>query len=416
MRAVHILLIAASFVVLAGCPGGVIPGPEPVDDDDAIDDDDTSIDDDDATDDDDSSADDDDAGDDDDAVDDDDAGDDDDVVDDDDDGMPDVIVVSIAPDEPLTADDLVATIGLIGGGTPDPAHITWQWLVDSTLRPDLATTTVAASETERGQLWRINVTWDDGSGQIDLESAQVTVGNTAPTATGVTLSPTSVFTDTQVTAIPAGFDDGDGDPPGWSYQWFVAGAPAGGDEGFLASDQFVKGQQVHVEVQPDDGFDLGTAVVSDPVTVLDTPPTAPLISITPTAPAAGMDDLLCAIDTPSSDVDGDFVSYTLSWDVDSVPYPGGGGPWIGPDTTTLPDDTVPGEDTGGSETWTCHALPNDGEEDGPEGQASVTTVAVAMAPDFSLVDDNTTSATYGLAVSPRDYLMAVSGWYFGHST
>ena len=38
------------------------------------------------------------------------------------------------------------------------------------------------------------------------------------------------------------------------------------------------------------------------------------------------------------------------------------------------------------------------------------------APDFSLVDTNTTSPTYGQTVSPRDYTGQVSGWYFGFGT
>ena len=36
--------------------------------------------------------------------------------------------------------------------------------------------------------------------------------------------------------------------------------------------------------------------------------------------------------------------------------------------------------------------------------------------DFSLTDVNTTSATFDMPVSPRDYLGKVSGWYFGHAT
>ncbi len=36
--------------------------------------------------------------------------------------------------------------------------------------------------------------------------------------------------------------------------------------------------------------------------------------------------------------------------------------------------------------------------------------------DFSLIDVNTTSATFDTPVSPRDYLGKVSGWYFGHAT
>lgn len=39
-----------------------------------------------------------------------------------------------------------------------------------------------------------------------------------------------------------------------------------------------------------------------------------------------------------------------------------------------------------------------------------------LVADFSLLDVNPTSSTANQAVSPRDYLQRVSGWYFGHST
>jgi len=39
-----------------------------------------------------------------------------------------------------------------------------------------------------------------------------------------------------------------------------------------------------------------------------------------------------------------------------------------------------------------------------------------LAPDFSLPDVNPNSATHDSSLSPRDYLGAVSAWYFGHST
>ena len=40
----------------------------------------------------------------------------------------------------------------------------------------------------------------------------------------------------------------------------------------------------------------------------------------------------------------------------------------------------------------------------------------ALAPDFCLVDLNTNSSRVGEAITPRDYLQQVSGWYFIHST
>lgn len=42
--------------------------------------------------------------------------------------------------------------------------------------------------------------------------------------------------------------------------------------------------------------------------------------------------------------------------------------------------------------------------------------AVAVVPDFSLVDENPASSLYQKKVSPRDYLGQISAWYFGHAT
>ena len=39
-----------------------------------------------------------------------------------------------------------------------------------------------------------------------------------------------------------------------------------------------------------------------------------------------------------------------------------------------------------------------------------------VAPDFALVDANTYSTRYGQVVSPRDYILQVSGYYFGEAT
>jgi hypothetical protein len=36
--------------------------------------------------------------------------------------------------------------------------------------------------------------------------------------------------------------------------------------------------------------------------------------------------------------------------------------------------------------------------------------------DFKLVDTNPSSSTFEMEVSPRDYIGAISGWYFGHGT
>ncbi len=42
--------------------------------------------------------------------------------------------------------------------------------------------------------------------------------------------------------------------------------------------------------------------------------------------------------------------------------------------------------------------------------------ADGLVPDFALVDENAGSDRFEEAVSPRDYLEKVSGWYFTHAT
>lgn len=62
----------------------------------------------------------------------------------------------------------------------------------------------------------------------------------------------------------------------------------------------------------------------------------------------------------------------------------------------------------------CFALAVIGcsEDDDPTGLGP----GADVVPDFSLKDVNKTSATFDQAVSPRDHLMKVSAWYFGHAT
>lgn len=50
------------------------------------------------------------------------------------------------------------------------------------------------------------------------------------------------------------------------------------------------------------------------------------------------------------------------------------------------------------------------------GTGDVTGELRDQAPDFMLIDVNPNSASFEQAVSPRDYLEKVSGWYFAHAT
>jgi hypothetical protein len=87
------------------------------------------------------------------------------------------------------------------------------------------------------------------------------------------------------------------------------------------------------------------------------PPDAPTVTIEPAEPT-GADDLVCVITAPSTDPDGDEVTYAYSWAVGDSP-------------TNLSSDTVVGEYTGDGQEWTCTVVPTDGTAEGPPGEATI---------------------------------------------
>ncbi len=165
----------------------------------------------------------------------------------------------------------------------------------------------------------------------------------------------------------------------------------------------------------DDDTSLGdddTSLGDDDTSVVNTAPPSPGISITPAAFfEPGTQDLVCSIDTPSVDPDGDTVTYSTSWTVDEFP-PGSPVAYTAATTTSVPGDTVPSGDTDPMDQWACAVVASDGTD---TSTAATAERGIAVS-DFSLVDQNDSSISSGMPVSPRDYLAKVSGWYFGHAT
>ena len=217
---------------------------------------------------------------------------------------------------------------------------------------------------------------------IDDDCDGVTDPNTAPSISSLSLSSGSVYTNDILSASVV-TSDPEGDPVTVSFAWYVDGGLVAESGASLdGATWFDKGQDVYVIATPSDGTDDGAAVTSVSVEVLNTPPTAPVVSIQPTEPVEGADDLVCVVDSSSTDADGDSVSYTMSWTVDGVVYEGGAGTdtadtgvgWMGSFSTSWPDDSVPGGDTLAGDLWSCSATPDDGDDEGGPGTAEVEVV------------------------------------------
>ncbi len=279
------------------------------------------------------------------------------------------VSVALTPASATRADTLTCT-ATAADADGDPATTTFSWTVNGSAAA--ASSTSPASSTlagafSRGQAVACSASTSDGKGGTATDAATVTINNTPPSVVSLTLSPSTAYTDDTLTAGVAQ-SDADSDTVTLTYAWYVNGSlltsgSANTLDGSAATLGFSKDDDVYVVVTASDGTDT-TSATSATVTINNTPPTAPVVVITPADPVEG-EDLVCEVITESTDADGDAVDYTMAWTADAVAF-------TRLRTDTYTGDTVDGADPVAGEVWECTATPNDGDDDGATATDSVT--------------------------------------------
>lgn len=280
--------------------------------------------------------------------------------------------VSLSPSTAYVTTTLACAAGLTADDDGDSVSVAFGWTVNGAT---IASTGSSLSgEFEKGDIVACTGTPSDGTDNgTTVTSSTVTIQNSTPSASSVAISPSSPGTDDTLTAEVSGWSDADGDTEGYTYQWYVdlAAVSSGGTSRTLLGSKFVKGQSVHVVVTPTDGSATGTALTSDPVEVVNTAPTAPVVLVSP-SDAEPEDDLLCSISTASTDADGDSISYSYTW-------------WLEGVMSSVTSATLPASYTEDDDTWTCQVTPYDGEDYGPTGSDSQEVID-RTAPDRPIID------------------------------
>ena len=189
---------------------------------------------------------------------------------------------------------------------------------------------------------------EDVEGEIAETSASVMIDNRPPEVSVPIISPTEVMVgDTaECTFLASDVDEQELDI---TTTWYAGSDEIGSGTSLVLSSENVSANDVLTcRVDVSDGVD-SVSETSFPVVVggfTNTPPSEPNISISPVAPMAGEDDLVCFGE--STDVDGDTLSYTYTWSSG-----------VG---ASIEGDTVPAGDTSGGETWTCTVEVSDGTD------------------------------------------------------
>ena len=322
-------------------------------------------------------------------------------------GLPSSPTISITPDPAYTDDNLV--VSATGSIDPegDVVTYTYEWQVDGVVSSANTGDTVSSSSTSKDDVWQVEVTPIDSTGAAGASSvASVTIQSTAPVITSVSLSPATVYTDDSIAATVVA-SDADGDAVTLGYVWYVDSTPSLSTHSYLdGSSYFSKDQVVYVEVTPTDGTSVGTPVTSSSITISNTLPGAPTVALTPAAPAAGLNDIVCTVATASFDSDNDTISYSYEWYVNGPAYNGS------TQTTTDPGDTISALSTTVGDVWECVVTPNDGDGDGPTGSANVTVVSPMDGQADWLVEDTLPqplTSTVGAVDESNDRLLIYGG-------
>jgi hypothetical protein len=208
--------------------------------------------------------------------------------------------------------------------------------------------------------------------------------------------------------------DPDGDPITYTYQWYKNGVLQQTTTTSNLSDILplaltAKDEIWNCVVTPNDGTIDGSSDEGQ-VTIQNSPPTAPVVNVTPDMPLTS-DDLVATITTESIDPDGDAIAYTYRWYKDGVLQRS--------TTTTALSDTLPLALTAKDEIWNCVVTPNDGTIDGSsdEGQVTIqnsppTAPVVDVTPDMALtIDDLIATITSESADPDGDAITYTYQWY-----
>lgn len=278
----------------------------------------------------------------------------------------------ISPEEPQAGDAL--TCGMTGATDADGDGVTasHSWTVNG-LDAGVDGATLAGAFAAGDTVQCTAVPFDGEEYGDAVTSDAVEIGNSVPSIATALISPETATVGVPLTCSWTGFSDADGDADLSTLQWRVNGVDAGSTPSLTSG--FVGGDSVDCTVTPFDGTDTGTPA-SASITIGNSPPSAPVVSIEDTD-----GEIICVIDVPSVDFDGESISYNFAWDVDGEEY-------ADAVTTLYESDTVSDDELLTDEVWTCSVTAFDGTDSGPAATASITVVSLDSDGDGVLDEED----------------------------
>jgi hypothetical protein len=284
-----------------------------------------------------------------------------------------------------TAFDTFSCAGSNTDADPDLLTLSYLWFVDTQPIAATSSSITSADGFERDDELTCEITAHDGieAGSPSLSAPPAIVLNSPPSDPGMPgiSHGSSALTDDDLLCEPTQLStDPDGDDMTHTMEWIEGSAsgpqvsaqfpPATAPLLQLSATETTRDEQWTCRISASDGTDVSNTITSAVTTIINSPPTAPLIN-TDAGPSGAvvtpLQDVACSINTVSYDADGDTLSYRMEWLEDGAPIPYENTAATANDVLTLPAASY--SDDG--ETFTCVVTPHDGIENGPPASVSV---------------------------------------------
>ena len=278
-------------------------------------------------------------------------------------------VVSITPFPASVVDSLTCSVT---GLDPDKQTLTYSytWVRNEDFEDNWANQQTVSGSFARGDEITCIVTPYDGLNFGEPSDGSTIISNAIPVVETIVFDSTEIYTEDTISVAATG-SDSDNEPLTFLYEWFVLDAVSGtssmvqsGSPNTLDGSLFSKNDVVSVMVYASDSTDQGEGVLSEEITILNTPPQPPKARISPQFP---VDDeaLVCSVEEDSLDIDSDTISYSYSWTKNGEVFSDLA-------TTETTGDTVPASELMVTDKWVCTITPNDETDDGATAETYIT--------------------------------------------
>ncbi|TVQ87815.1 MAG: hypothetical protein EA397_17770 [Deltaproteobacteria bacterium] len=324
--------------------------------------------------------------------------------------------VTWGPNPAYTNTSLTATAHDVFDADGDSVSLVYRWLRNDLTVQIGPSNQLHHSNFSKNHRIRVRVEPSDSEPGTSATSEERVIQNTPPELLSASVGPAPLYTNTNAQCNTGTVVDPDGDSITFRYRWRVGANDIPINSSTLHSSHFSRPDVVQCFVTPNDGTVDGPERASSTRTVANSPPTAPGIALLPRVTNSTQiyhqEAPRCLIVAPSTDPDGDTISYSYSWRLNSDPMS-----WSGQFSARgLPGDvyecTVTATDgQGGSATSVAtatiagYSLFGRHPEYFPNGARSLGwTSSTGTAPSWTVSSDE----SYG----PGWAALVDSGWYY----